>query len=297
MNYAWMCPIVLEKALKKDPTLIGTFSPSGDSMIYVDKTRPPRHQREARLQRIGAGLLQMGSGDVGISEPGPGRDLGPAQPGSFGERRIWPLHRAEGRRRLATSSRARRWHELVENIKKRVKKYAEPIGNMADRRRLREEPEGDDRRASTASPEAARTSISTAASGRSSCSSTARPRRRPARQPDHVPDQRQGPVLRGAADRRQSRHQGRPGDQRQRPGARRASASRSPASTASATASPRPRRAPIGPAARRSGRSWPSPISPPMRPSRERRSDARQGRREINSHGEEDSTWHWRRRP
>ena len=37
MNYAWMCPIVLEKALKKDPALIGTFSPSGDSMIYVDK--------------------------------------------------------------------------------------------------------------------------------------------------------------------------------------------------------------------------------------------------------------------
>jgi len=37
MNYAWMCPIVLEKALKKDPDLIGTFSPSGDSMIYVDK--------------------------------------------------------------------------------------------------------------------------------------------------------------------------------------------------------------------------------------------------------------------
>ena len=38
MNHAWMCPIVLEKALKQDPGLIGTFSPSGDSMIYVDKT-------------------------------------------------------------------------------------------------------------------------------------------------------------------------------------------------------------------------------------------------------------------
>jgi succinate dehydrogenase/fumarate reductase flavoprotein subunit len=38
MNYAWMCPIVLEKALNKDPSLIGTFSPSGDSMIYVNKT-------------------------------------------------------------------------------------------------------------------------------------------------------------------------------------------------------------------------------------------------------------------
>lgn len=37
MNYAWMCPIVFEKAVKKDPTLIGTFSPAGDSMIYVDR--------------------------------------------------------------------------------------------------------------------------------------------------------------------------------------------------------------------------------------------------------------------
>jgi hypothetical protein len=37
MNYSWMCPIVLEKALNDDPTLIGTFSPSGDSMIYVNK--------------------------------------------------------------------------------------------------------------------------------------------------------------------------------------------------------------------------------------------------------------------
>jgi 3-oxosteroid 1-dehydrogenase len=37
MNYAWMCPIVLEKALNHDPSLIGTFSPSGDSMIYVTK--------------------------------------------------------------------------------------------------------------------------------------------------------------------------------------------------------------------------------------------------------------------
>jgi 3-oxosteroid 1-dehydrogenase len=37
MNYAWMCPIVFEKAMARDPDLIGTFSPSGDSMIYVNK--------------------------------------------------------------------------------------------------------------------------------------------------------------------------------------------------------------------------------------------------------------------
>ena len=37
MNYAWMCPIVFEKAMAGDPELIGTFSPSGDLMIYVNK--------------------------------------------------------------------------------------------------------------------------------------------------------------------------------------------------------------------------------------------------------------------
>jgi 3-oxosteroid 1-dehydrogenase len=38
MNYAWMCPISLEKAVNKDPGLIGMFSVAGDSMIWVNKT-------------------------------------------------------------------------------------------------------------------------------------------------------------------------------------------------------------------------------------------------------------------
>ncbi|WP_043289049.1 FAD-dependent oxidoreductase [Paraburkholderia oxyphila] len=37
MNHAWMCPIILEKALREDPGLIGTFSASGDSMLYVNQ--------------------------------------------------------------------------------------------------------------------------------------------------------------------------------------------------------------------------------------------------------------------
>jgi hypothetical protein len=37
MNYAWMCPISFEKAIAKDPSLIGCFSVAGDSMIFVDK--------------------------------------------------------------------------------------------------------------------------------------------------------------------------------------------------------------------------------------------------------------------
>ena len=37
MNYAWMCPISLEKAIARDATLSGMFSVAGDSMIFVDK--------------------------------------------------------------------------------------------------------------------------------------------------------------------------------------------------------------------------------------------------------------------
>jgi hypothetical protein len=38
MNYAWMCPVSLEKAVARDPSLSGMFSVAGDSMIFVDKT-------------------------------------------------------------------------------------------------------------------------------------------------------------------------------------------------------------------------------------------------------------------
>ena len=37
MNYAWMCPIPLEKALALDPAMSGMFSVAGDSMLFVDK--------------------------------------------------------------------------------------------------------------------------------------------------------------------------------------------------------------------------------------------------------------------
>src|SRR5918912_1298934 len=37
MNYAWMCPVPLEKAVAGRPDLVGMFSVAGDSMIFVDK--------------------------------------------------------------------------------------------------------------------------------------------------------------------------------------------------------------------------------------------------------------------
>jgi 3-oxosteroid 1-dehydrogenase len=37
MNYAWMCPVPLEKAVAGREDLVGMFSVAGDSMIFVDK--------------------------------------------------------------------------------------------------------------------------------------------------------------------------------------------------------------------------------------------------------------------
>ena len=37
MQYAWMCPVPLEKAVRSDPDLVGMFSIAGDSMIFVNK--------------------------------------------------------------------------------------------------------------------------------------------------------------------------------------------------------------------------------------------------------------------
>jgi 3-oxosteroid 1-dehydrogenase len=37
MNYAWMCPVPLEKAVAGRPDMVGMFSVAGDSMIFVDK--------------------------------------------------------------------------------------------------------------------------------------------------------------------------------------------------------------------------------------------------------------------
>ena len=69
------------RSLRKDPDLIGTFSPSGDSMIYVDRNGKRVTNEKLAYNEVGAGFLQMGPGAIGISESRPDRDLGPAQPG------------------------------------------------------------------------------------------------------------------------------------------------------------------------------------------------------------------------
>ncbi|HEX6025126.1 MAG TPA: FAD-dependent oxidoreductase, partial [Solirubrobacter sp.] len=38
MNQAWMCPVPLEAAVAREPSLSGMFSVAGDSMLFLDKT-------------------------------------------------------------------------------------------------------------------------------------------------------------------------------------------------------------------------------------------------------------------
>jgi len=37
MNFAWMCPVLLEKAVAKEGSMSGMFTVTGDSMIWVNK--------------------------------------------------------------------------------------------------------------------------------------------------------------------------------------------------------------------------------------------------------------------
>jgi len=130
MNYAWMCPIVLEKALNEDPALIGTFSPSGDSMIYVDKNgRRVTNEKLAYNESAQAffawdptkaeypNLVLVAIWDERSQKHSASDEYG---------RFIVPEGVDDGHViKGATLA------ELTSNIRARVKKYASRIGNMA----------------------------------------------------------------------------------------------------------------------------------------------------------------------
>ncbi len=127
-------------------------------------------------------------------------------------------------RRASTTShviKGKTWEALAASIKKRLKQYAAETGDLKLAPDFAKNLEGDGHALQRLRAEGqGRRLPSRRAAGRAALQ---RPDRGEDRQePDHVSDQRRRPVLRGADDRRQSRHQGRPGDQRQRPGARRA---------------------------------------------------------------------------
>ena len=216
MNYAWMCPIVFEKAMARDPELIGTFSPSGNSMIYVNKEgRRVANEKLAYnemaqtfFQWDGAkseypNLLLIAVWDQRSQDHSASDEYGRfiVPPGASDK------HVIKGAT-LATLSQA---------IGERLARYKKVTGGLALAPDFEKTLASTIERFNGFAPAAA-TSISIAVSVRSSCSLTAmwRPRLRP--ESDHVPDFRAGAVLRGATHRRQSRHQGRSQGQRCRPG-------------------------------------------------------------------------------
>lgn len=129
MNYAWMCPIVLEKALKKDPTLIGTFSPSGDSMIYVDKNGKRVTNEKLAYNESAQAFFQWDP----VNSEYPNLVLV-----AIWDQRSQDHSSSDEYGRFIVPKGTDSSHvikgatleELSENIKKRVKKYAKDIGNM-----------------------------------------------------------------------------------------------------------------------------------------------------------------------
>ncbi len=129
MHYAWMCPIVLEKALKKDPTLIGTFSPSGNSMIYVDKAGKRVTNEKLSYNESARAFFNW--------------DPAKAEYPNLVLIAIWDQRSQENSAsdeygRFIVPKGADQSHvikgktldELAENIKKRVKKHARAVGNI-----------------------------------------------------------------------------------------------------------------------------------------------------------------------
>ena len=108
MNYAWMCPIVLEKALNQDPSLIGTFSPSGDSMIYVSKHGVRVANEKLAYNELAQTFFRVESDARRIFKSRSRRDLGPAESGPFGKRRVRAIHRSSRNERRPRHQRSDR---------------------------------------------------------------------------------------------------------------------------------------------------------------------------------------------
>ena len=223
MNNAWMCPIPLEKALARDPALVGHVLRRRRLDALRRQGRPPRRQREAAVQRARAGVLPLGPARRRVPAPRARRGLGRAQPASQRERRVRAAHRRRHRARATrTSSAARRWRSSPTPIRARFERV-----RLRHRRRSRL---ADDFLANLQASidrfnELAQRRRRRGLRPRRARRAAALQRRREGRagphEPDDVADRGGGALLRGAGDRRHAGHQGRPEDDLRRPGPRR----------------------------------------------------------------------------
>ena len=245
------------------------FSVAGRLDDLRRQDRPPRRQREAALQRAGAGVLPMGPAARRVPEPRAGRRSGTSAARTTRQRRVRPPDRRRPGADDAHVIRGETLEELAAGDRRaRSTRYAAVTGGLAladglRRRRCRRT----HRALQRLRRDRARTRTSAAASAPVEQLFNGAVKEEPGRtNPTMWPIADDGPVLRRARHRRHARHQGRP---------------EAPTPTARSLddigpADPGPlrrrqlrrlglRRAPTGRAARRSARSSPSPTAPPAR--------------------------------
>ena len=262
MNYAWMCPIVLEKAL-------GARSGPGRHVLRRRRLHDLRRQAGRRV----------------VNEKLPYNELAQAffrWDAARGEYpnlvlvQVWDQrsqdHSASdeyGRLIVAAGRRRRPRHPRRDaggagrRGRARGFERSRRTGGVPLSAGLPGQPAGDHRALQRLRRRRARRGLRPRRARRPAALQRRRQGRAGPHEPDHVADRAGGAVLRRAGHRRHARHQGRSEDQRPTARSSTTSASPIPGSTASATASPRRRPAPTGRAAPRSARSSPSPTARP----------------------------------
>ena len=192
MNYAWMCPVSFEKAIAKDPSLIGCFSVAGDSMIFVDKrgkrvVNEKLHYNELAQKFFewdGANaqfpyLILMSIWDQRSQEHSASHEYGRliVPPG------IDDRHVIKG----ATLE------ELAANIDARLQKYAAQNGGMRITADFVGQPQGDHRALQRAGEDRQGSRLPPRRARRRPAVQRQRQGRARAQEPDDVADQRTGP--------------------------------------------------------------------------------------------------------
>ena len=129
MQYAWMCPVPLEKALRRS-------RPQWD---VLGRRRLDDLRRQARALRCNeklpynelAQVFFEWDGDRRVPEPRARPGLGSAQSGQLGERRVRAADRSSRWRRPPRDQRQATLDELVVNIAGRLEQYAAVTGGLA----------------------------------------------------------------------------------------------------------------------------------------------------------------------
>lgn len=130
LNYAWFCPLPLEKAVAKDPGISGIFSNNGDSLIFVN-----RYGRRAMNEKLQYNELAQEF----FRWDGPG-----AEYPNLVMMAVWDQHAQDtcansdyGRLIVPEDGDTRHYirgntlEELAKGIAERLTKYAEATGGLA----------------------------------------------------------------------------------------------------------------------------------------------------------------------